>query len=196
MRQLPRIGVARSRARSKLHQTCVTHHVLSIWVHLPSPSMRQGCGPSAVRVHGLVAHVIKAVVRAARGLYGQHRVLTNRFLLQGVILAAAVLAGLRPDAIASVSRASSLAATCLSAALRASDPRCVHLCSIAAAAVANKAGALHSLLTAMHDGLTPATTLHVPGDACKPVTMRDDCVRITLQAGRPARSASRCCFQP
>jgi len=86
-------------------------------------------------------------------------VLTTCFL-QVVILAAAVLAGLRPEAIASVSTAASLAITCLSAAFRASDPRCVRLCSIAAAAIANKAGALHSLLVHMRARLSLPRCFH------------------------------------
>ncbi len=79
-------------------------------------------------------------------------------LLQ-VVLAAAVLAGLRPEAIATVSTASSLAAACLGAALRASDLRCMRLCFVAAAAIANKAGAMLCPIIAIHNSVFRATTL-------------------------------------
>ena len=58
-----------------------------------------------------------------------------------MVLAAAVLAALRPAAIVELPAAASLAAACLTAALHLPDLRTVRLCSIAAAAVANKAGA-------------------------------------------------------
>ena len=65
------------------------------------------------------------------------------------MLAAAVLAALWPGTLEALARAPALAAACLGAALRLSDPRSVRVCSIAAAAVANKAGELevsHRLL--------------------------------------------------
>ena len=82
--------------------------------------------------------------------------------LQAVILAAAVLAGLRPGVIAAMPAMPNLAAACQGAALRSSDLRSVRVCSIAAAAIANKAGFTglpHCRPIAVHDCVSPAMVL-------------------------------------
>ena len=135
--------------------------------------VRRECGPSTVSRHKLDAYE-----RAAARQSG-----SQPDALQVVFLAAAVLAGLRPEAMAELSTASSLAAACLGAALRGSDPRCVRLCSVAAAAIANKAGALPYLLMTMHGKPFPLHWFVEPSCAQTPIVMWAECAFACLQGG-------------